>query len=111
PTAVANTVFGFKVSGMYTDDSLSNQKDPVTGLSHFIRMYPAKDANGVAIPNTWLLAMDYYGINYDYQDNIYLITNARPANPSAPTGVGAATANGGIKVSWVLNAEPTATNY
>lgn len=111
PSAVANTVFGFKVSSMWSDDTLTNQKDPVTGLSHFIRFYPAKDANGVAIPNTWLLAMDYYGINYDYQDNIYLIQNVRPANPGTPTGVAAESANGGIRVSWAANTEPTATNY
>ena len=111
PTAVANTVFGFKVAGMWTDDSLNTQVDPVTGLAHFIRMYPAKDASGAVIPNQWLLCMDYYGINYDYQDNIYLVTNVRPANPGTPTGVAAETAAGGIKVSWALNTEPTATAY
>jgi fibronectin type 3 domain-containing protein/glucose/arabinose dehydrogenase len=111
PTAVANTVFGFKIAGIYSDDALSNQRDPDTGEAHWVRMYPAKDASGAVIPNTWLIAMDYYGINYDYQDNIYLITNVRPATPSTPSNVAATTAPGGIKVSWTNSPEATATGY
>jgi hypothetical protein len=31
------------------------------------------------VPNTFLMSMDYSGINYDYQDNVYLISNMKPA--------------------------------
>ena len=40
-----------------------------------------KDRDGNVIPNTYLMAMDYSGINYDYQDNVYLITNIKPERP------------------------------
>lgn len=33
----------------------------------------------MVIPNAYIMAMDYAGINYDYNDNVYLITNIKPA--------------------------------
>ena len=32
------------------------------------------------MPNTYLMAMDYAGINYDYNDNVYLVSNIKPEN-------------------------------
>jgi hypothetical protein len=75
--------FGFKVDGESSDDSLNNQtKDMENGCpgpcGHHLRFWPAKDRTGEVIPGTYLMGMDYSGINYDYQDNIYLISNIRP---------------------------------
>jgi hypothetical protein len=38
----------------------------------------AKDASGVVIPNTYIVVQDYAGVNYDYNDNIFLVENVRP---------------------------------
>lgn len=111
PTSVSSSVFGFKISSVWSDDSLNTQPDLVTGFAHFIRMYPALDFNRNPIPNQWLIAMDYYGINYDYQDNIYLVSNVRPASPAAPSNVVAETADTGVRVTWAKNTEFTASNY
>ena len=35
---------------------------------------------GGLIPNAWIMGMDYLGINYDYQDNVYLVSNMKPTD-------------------------------
>jgi hypothetical protein len=51
------------------------------------------------MPNTYLLVMDYSGINYDYNDNIFLLTNLRPAPVLIDTGLGIdATSRGAVGV-------------
>ena len=32
-----------------------------------------------AVPGAYVVTMDYSGINYDFQDNVYLMENVRPA--------------------------------
>ncbi len=76
-------VFGFKVDGESSDDSLNDQtKDMQNGCpgpcGHHLRFWPAKDRTGAVIPGSYLMGMDYSGINYDYQDNVYLISNIKP---------------------------------
>ncbi len=54
---------------------------------HHLRIWPAKDRSGAVIANTYLVSMDYSGINYDYNDNVYLVSNMKPetaTDPSAP---------------------------
>ncbi len=49
-----------------------------------------RDRDGVLVPNTWLVSMDYAGINYDYNDNVYLVSNMKPENPAVdPNPAGA----------------------
>jgi hypothetical protein len=77
-------VFGFKVDSEWSDDTLNDQTaDHNNGCpgpcGHHVRFWPAKDRSGALIPDTWIMAMDYSGINYDYNDNVYLITNMKPA--------------------------------
>lgn len=52
------------------------------GNNHGLRWYPARSPNGWLIPNTWIVLQDYVGIpgvtNFDFQDNVYLISNVRP---------------------------------
>lgn len=50
-------------------------------LGHHLRLWPVKTPSGEIVPDTYLLVMDYSGINYDFQDNVYLVTNIKPANP------------------------------
>ena len=93
--------FGLRVGSEFTDDALNDQEESGGGWGHHVRMYPAKDAAGNPIPNAWLMTMDYSGINYDYQDNVYLLTNLRPADgPAAPGGLQAMNTAGGIELAW-----------
>lgn len=76
-------VFGFRIDGEWSDPTKNNQtKDQSNGCvgacGHHVRFWSVKDRQGAVIPNTWLMTMDYSGINYDYQDNVYLVTNIKP---------------------------------
>ncbi len=57
----------------------------VRSQTHNFRFYPARDANAATIPNTWLVGVDIGTDtrpegqkNYDYQDYVFLLTNAQP---------------------------------
>ena len=90
----SQSVFGFRIDPEYSDwtmnrtggesnidktclDAQKNDSSVVCG--HHLRVWPAKDRAGNVIPNTYLVVMDYAGINYDFNDNIYLVTNITPA--------------------------------
>jgi hypothetical protein len=78
-----SSVFGLKIDGESSDPTLnSTTKDVSNGCvapcGHHVRFWPAKDRAGAIIPGAYLMGMDYSGINYDYQDNIYLVTNIQP---------------------------------
>ena len=71
--------FAFRVDGESSIPTENVQEQPGGGYGHHIRFWVARDRNGNVIPNTYIMGMDYQGINYDYNDNTYLITNIRPA--------------------------------
>ena len=71
--------FGFRVDNEWSDDTKNVQEHPGGGWGHHMRFYPLRDAYGNLVPNTYLMVMDYNGINYDYNDNMYLISNIKPA--------------------------------
>ncbi|MBC8162413.1 MAG: PKD domain-containing protein, partial [Roseiflexaceae bacterium] len=51
-----------------------------------VRFWAARDRSGALIPNTYLVGQDYVDTgqtNFDYQDNVYVITNIRPTRPGA----------------------------
>ncbi|WP_188584539.1 putative Ig domain-containing protein, partial [Dyadobacter sediminis] len=68
--------FGFR-SGSSNTDRTKNSEGKIG-----MRVWKAIDANGNIIPNTYLLGHDYIGnpavTNYDYQDNIFYVSNVRP---------------------------------
>ena len=102
--------FGFKIDGEWSDDTKNVQEHTGGGWGHHVRFWVAKDANGKIIPNTYIMAMDYSGINYDYNDNVYLITNIKPVSgPSLPTGLTAA--GNGISLDWADNTEANLAGY
>lgn len=89
PTAL----FGFRVDGEWSDSTLNN---PVSGTStactattcHRIRFWPVRDRAGALVPNTYLMTGDYNtsNPNYDYNDNLYLLSNLQPETaPTAPS--------------------------
>lgn len=73
-----DAVFGlYAGSQEYSDDARN-------GGAHQMRFFPAEDAGGRAIPNTWVVAHDLGATsdenkNYDYNDFIFLLVNALPA--------------------------------
>ena len=81
-TFTAAGSFGFNAGGQDFSDPTKNDasndlKAGCTGpCGQHLRFWPVA---GQA--NTYLLAVDRLGINFDYQDNVYLIRNIAPATP------------------------------
>jgi fibronectin type 3 domain-containing protein len=116
-------LFGFNVDGYSSVDSL-NANTP--GGGHHLRFYPVRAADGTVVPNTYLMAMDYGVVpeNFDFQDNVYLISNIRPsvsvsgttspettAAPPAPTAFYAAGTTGGVSLQWSPSQDSTLSGY
>ena len=72
--------FGLKVQGEFSDDDLNTGP----GGGHHFRFYPFHDNNGLPVADTWLVAMDFFGFNYDYNDNVYLVKGMVPAGTDTP---------------------------
>jgi PKD repeat protein len=51
---------------------------------HAVRFWALRDRDGVLVPNSYIVAQDFVSAgsntNYDFQDNVYLITNIRPSD-------------------------------
>jgi glucose/arabinose dehydrogenase len=81
--------FGLGVDGSeFSDPTLNNTGPDFSNgcpgpCGHHVRFWAVKDRNGNVVPNTWLMSMDYAGVNYDYNDNVYLISNMKPAPEQA----------------------------
>ena len=104
--------FGWLIDTENSDDTKNPQEQAGGGYGHHLRFYVAKDRNGNVIPNTYLLTMDYSGINYDYNDNVYLVTNVRPeAVPIQPQRVEAIAFEAGVEVRWSANTETDLVGY
>lgn len=109
-------VFGLKVDNETSDHTINRiPEGKPNDQGHHFRFYPAFDERGRRLTDAWLVTMDYRGINYDYQDNIYLITNMAPADrPAAPVGLAAYPYSGGAILDWgdpfpVPSGQPGAT--
>jgi hypothetical protein len=94
-----NSTFGFKIDSEWSDPNKNNQTPDKNNGSpgpsgHHVRFWPARDRQGAIIPNTWLMTMDYSGINYDYNDNVYLVSNIKPEAREALYRLDAGTASG-----------------
>lgn len=105
--------FGLKIDNEYSVDSMNTQSQPGGNYGHDIRFYPARDRAGRYIANTYLVFMDFYGRNYDYQDNVYLMQNLKPSLiPGAPTGLAASGTNAdGVLLQWAANPEASVSGY
>ncbi|WP_052195555.1 malectin domain-containing carbohydrate-binding protein [Deinococcus radiopugnans] len=87
--------FGFKVDSENSDPTLNKQEIEKAPYGQHLRFFKAKDPSGNVMPDTYLLIMDYSGINYDYNDNIYLISNLKPA----PILINVGLAGNGAKIT------------
>lgn len=86
---IPTKAFALNMDGTWTDDAKNG-----TGQLHNWRMFPVHDANGTLVPNTWYATEDIGNTeggskNYDYQDAVYLLVNAKPESaaldPSVPS--------------------------
>ncbi|AMJ62924.1 carbohydrate-binding protein [Bosea sp. PAMC 26642] len=78
---VGNDIFGISVAGLSSDPRLNPRGNvEVVGAQqgHTVKIFQALDANGAVIPNVYLGIMDYTGINYDYNDNLFVIEGVTP---------------------------------
>src|SRR5207248_1117069 len=98
--------FALNIDKQESSDDTLNNKPTASDQGHHVRFWPARDRNGNIIPNTWLMSMDYAGINYDYNDNVFLISNMRPAPPAAPTNLVATGSGAGIALTWTAVTAP-----
>ncbi|WP_221391593.1 putative Ig domain-containing protein [Dyadobacter sp. NIV53] len=69
-------IFGFKSASSYSDRTRNSEGK--IGL----RVWKAVNADGDIIPNAYLVGHDYIGnplvTNYDYQDNVFYVSNIKP---------------------------------
>jgi hypothetical protein len=99
-----NTPFGLVVSSSNSDRTKNSEGK--IGL----RFYKVIDANGNLVPNAYIVGHDYIGnplvTNYDYQDNVYFISNVRPETGSpnfSPLAAAPSAANFGSAVVQTTN--------
>ena len=112
--------FGFRLSGTagteWSDDTKNTYH--ASGGGHHMRFFPVRDAIGTLVPNTYLALMDYASVNenFDFQDNVYVVSNVRPAvgsgaAPSVPTDLAAVNATGGVALTWAPSTAGPAAGY
>jgi malectin (di-glucose binding ER protein) len=75
--------FGLKIDAEWSDESRNAQTADldhgcVAPCGHHVRFWPARDRSGARMAGSWIVSMDYSGVNYDYNDNVYLISNMKP---------------------------------
>lgn len=87
---VPTKAFALRSFGSWTDDS-QNGTDQV----HNWRLFPVRDAQGNLVSNTWFATLDpgldtdpATGKNFDYNDYVYLLKNAKPESPALDPSVG-----------------------
>ena len=116
---MAGGLFGFRISASHSDDALNTPEQPEGPTGHRIRFFPLRDAEGRIVRDAWLMVHDYFSAdpvtgvvnsNYDYQDNIYLISNVRPG-VAAPTNPVTSSDSRGVFVDWDDNGEHVLAGY
>jgi hypothetical protein len=110
------SAFGFNFDGEQSQDNLNTADIQTEGRSgHSVRFYPARDASGNLIPNTWIVAMDYQNAqfdNSDYQDGVWLVSNLRPATQApAVTNLQASSSTGQVTLQWTAVQDASLQGY
>ena len=109
--------FGLKVDGVFSDPTLNDRNYADSGddrPAHAMRWYAVRDSAGRIVPDTYVVAQDYTGVsysNYDYQDNVYLLTNVRPTSGPQAVKDLAATGGANVALSWTPSREGNVVGY
>jgi len=76
---VGDDWFGFRIAGNSTDPTL-NRPPAKNGdiKGHFVRFFEATEADGTPIRDTYLIAVDYNGSNFDFNDTVYIVQGITP---------------------------------
>jgi len=84
---LGDDVFGISIANLSTDPSLNPHgggtppaEDQGIERGYTVRTFQAYDSDGNAIANTYFVVMDYTGVNYDYNDNVFLVEGIEPAS-------------------------------
>ena len=90
--------FGLRDDDEYSDNQINLNNGNTGGGGHHFRFYPLIDGSGNVVPNTYIVAQDYAILqseNYDFQDNVFILTNVVPTStaiPPSPTNLTATSA-------------------
>ena len=76
-------------------------------MGHHLRIWPARNRSGAIIANTYLVSMDYSGINYDYNDNVYLVSNIKPETAPDPSMSGPIPGAAGLELGFDASVDGT----
>lgn len=106
------TAFGFKVDSEWSDPALNRRDQGNQDEGHHMRFYPVRDAQGNVVPNLWFMGMDFLSINYDFNDNVYLISNIRPENRlGAPNSLVPLSIPQGMYLNWADSVESAFSGF
>ncbi len=72
---------------VYSEDGLNTVWEPKTDQLRKMRFYPFVDQQGNAAPNTYLVAVEEFTAEYDYQDVVFIVTNVKPLSAVADVPV------------------------
>ncbi len=104
--------FGFDLDGEFSDDSMNPYR---SGGGHDIRFFPVRDVNGNIVPNSYVVTMDYASTtaNFDFQDNVYMVSNIHPAaTPAMPIdSYSTVTGTTSVTVQWGPTLDGTLLGY
>ncbi|PKP66176.1 MAG: hypothetical protein CVT86_03020 [Alphaproteobacteria bacterium HGW-Alphaproteobacteria-8] len=115
---IGDDTFGFNIDG-YSSDPTLNSPGPGSAPAgvqrgHFVRFFQALEADGDVIENVYLMLHDYAGVNYDYNDNMYVIEGVKPVSgaPSlAIAGLDDAFAGDGLALSRIEKPRNSAQEF
>jgi regulation of enolase protein 1 (concanavalin A-like superfamily) len=110
-----SSAFGFYIDGESTDNTLNTTDIGMGRSGHSVRLFPVRDAAGNLVPNSWLMVLDYQNSSFDnsdFQDNVYLVSNMRPATQApAVTDLQAVGATSGNSLQWAPVSDGTLLGY
>ena len=76
--STGNTDFGDPIFQPTDKGASGNSVLPVGDI--LLRTFPLIDGEGNAVPDMFLLFQDYASINFDWNDNVYIVSNIKPVN-------------------------------
>lgn len=102
--------FGLGGSASFSDSRFNN----TPRRTHDFRFWPAKNPSGAVIPNTWIVAIDPGdgpGKNWDYNDSMFVMYNAKPEIDTATTPLPYLQEFQQVVASWIIDKDGQGTPF